>query len=173
MRLLLLLLILTGSLQAQDIMVEPGKNVPWETHRTFRFGKSEIVTHKEDKKISDAALDKIVREIIQKELSLKGIQRDDVSGTLIITYLAGSFHHSTVQRLGPLGAAPGQQGAAITRDFDQGSLVIDVNDASTGALVWRVNSTANTNIPDPRTSIEQVVAKGFKKFAISEKKKKR
>lgn len=166
-------MILTCSLQAQDIVVEPGKNVPWETHRSFRFGKSEIVTHKEDKKISDAVLDKIIRETIEKELLLKGIQKNETSGTLIITYLAGSFHHSSVQRLGPLGTAPGQQGAAVARDFDQGSLVIDVNDASNGALVWRVNSTANTNVPDPRASIEQVVAKGFKKFAAIEKKKKR
>jgi hypothetical protein len=158
---------------AQEVMVEPGKKFAPETHRTFRFGKSEIVTHKEDKKISDNALDKIIREIIEKEFSLKGISRDDAAGTLVVTYMAGSFHHSTIQQLGPLGTAPGQQGANITRDFDQGSLVIDVNEASGGALLWRVNSTMNTNIPDPRNAVSQVVARGFKKFGVPPKKKRK
>lgn len=170
---ILFILILTGTVKGQDILVEPGKNINWESHKTFRFGKSEIVTHKEDKKISDASLDKIIRETIERELKLKGIQAGNESATLIITYLAGSFHHSEIQRLGPAGVAPGMPATNLTRDFDQGSLVIDVNDASNGSLVWRVNSTVTTNIPDPRNSIEQVVARGFKKFGPSLKKKKR
>lgn len=168
-----LLLFLSLSAAAQDILVEPGKNINWSTHKTYRFGKSEIVTHKEDKKISDASLDKIIRETIDREMTIKGITRDDATATLVVTYLAGNFHHSELQRLGPLGVTPGQIGASATRDFDQGSLVIDVNDASTGALVWRVNSTVSTNLPDPRNNVEQVVGKGFKKFAVAPKKKKR
>lgn len=169
----LCLLFLTFYTVGQGIIVEPGKNFQPETHRTFKFGKSEIVTHKEDKKISDNVLDKIIRENIEKEFSLKGISRDDVAGTLVVTYMAGSFHHSTVQQLGPLGTAPGQQGANLTRDFDQGSLVIDVNEAAGGALLWRVNSTMNTNTPDPGNAVSQVVARGFKKFGQPSKKKKK
>ena len=174
MRLLIILIwILTVPSVAQDIQVEPGKNVDWATHKTYRFGKSEIVTHKEDKKISDASLDKIIRETIDREMTIKGISRNDAAGTLVVTYLAGSFHHSELQRLGPLGATPGQVGANFSRDFDQGSLVIDINDSATGVLVWRVNSTVSTNLPDPRNNIEQVVSKGFKKFAVTPKKKRK
>lgn len=165
-------ILMTGPLSSQSILVEPGKNVSWETHKTFRFGKSEIVTPKEDKKISDNSLDKLIRETVEREMHLKGIIRDD-AGTLIITYLAGSFHHSEILRLGPAGSAPGMTTANLNRDFDQGSLVIDINDASTGALVWRVNSTVSTNLADPRSNIEQVVGKGFKKFGPSSKRKKK
>lgn len=158
---------------AQNILIEPGKNIDWDTHKTYKFGKSEIVTHKEDKKISDASLDKIIRETIDREMQIKGLTKNDASGSLTVTYLAGSFHHSELQRLGPLGVAPGQQGALNTRDYDQGSLVIDVNESSTGNLVWRVNSTVTTNIADPRSNIELVVGRGFKKFGMTLKNKKK
>lgn len=170
---LLCILIFSGTINAQDVLVEPGKNINWDNHKTFRFGKSEIITHKEDKKISDASLDKILRETIERELKLKGIELGNESATLQVTYLAGSFHHSEVQRLGPAGLAPGMLSSTLTRDFDQGSLVIDINDSSNGSLVWRVNSTVTTNIPDPRSNIEQVVARGFKKFGVSTKRKKK
>lgn len=170
---LLCFLIFSWPVNAQDVLVEPGKNINWDNHKTYRFGKSEIITHKEDKKISDSSLDKIIRETIQRELKMKGIEPGNETASLLVTYLAGSFHHSEVQRLGPAGIAPGMLSGTLTRDFDQGSLVIDINDSSNGALVWRVNSTVATNIPDPRSSIEQVVARGFKKFGPSSKKKKK
>lgn len=162
----LIILILAGlyQAQAQDVQVEYDKHRDLSGYKTFRFGDSEIVTTRGSKKISDNSLDKIIRETVTRELKAKGLEPAGNDAQLIVTYMSGSFRHSEVGNLGPLGGAPGQVGQTYSRNFTQGSFVIDLNDAVSDALIWRVNSTANANGPEARREVERVVAQGFRKF---------
>ena len=130
-------------------------------------------TSKASKKISDATLNKIITETIEKELSIKGLSKQESGAQLIVTYVAGSFNHTEFENLGPLGQSPGQIGQSWSREYTQGSLIIDLNDSRNGDLIWRINSTTTTNAPEARQNVEQVVSKGFKKFSIEPKKKKK
>ena len=162
----LLILFLAGiyCVHAQDVQVEYDKHKDLSAYKTFRFGDSEIVTTRGSKKISDVSLDKIIRETVTRELKAKGIEPAGNDAQLIVTYMSGTFRHSEVENLGPLGGAPGQAGQTFSRNFTQGSLVIDLNDAVSDALIWRINSTANANGPEARREVERVVAQGFRKF---------
>lgn len=155
----------------QDVKVEFDKTKDYTFYKTFTFGESEILTPKEKRKVSDAALHKMIREAIEKELTEKGLSRNDSAAELEITYAVGSFEHSESQNLGPLGSAPGQS-RTWTNNYTQGELIVDLNDTRSKKLIWRVNSQTNTDAPEARQYIEQIVDKGFKKFAVKPKQKK-
>lgn len=158
----------------QDVQVEFDKNRDLSNYKTFRFGDSEIVTTRGSKKISDKSLDQIIREELTRELAAKGIQLDPSNGQLVASYMSGEFRHSESGASGTLTLIPGQgtsTSGTLARAYVQGDFVIDLNDASSGALVWRVKSTANPNGPDARKIVDQVVSKGFRK--LNEKPKSR
>ncbi|MFM7195875.1 MAG: hypothetical protein ACKOYP_13985, partial [Bacteroidota bacterium] len=71
-----------------------------------------------------------------------------------------------------LGLAPGQTSANWTRDSYEGDMVIDVNDNKDGALIWRIHSATSGNSPGAESTIEQIVAKGFRKWGQKPKHKK-
>jgi len=170
---LLTVFFFTVSLQAQDVKVEYDKTKDYSGYKTFRFGESEIVTPKERKQISDKALDKIIKDAIAKELTEKGLIQNDSTGQLVITYLAGTFEHSEIQRLGPLGQTPGSSATTWANNYSQGELVIDINDSKNNMRIWRINSQTNTTTPEAAQYIDQIVDKGLKKFGVKPKGKKR
>lgn len=169
----ILCLALTCAAFAQDVKVEFDKTKDYSFYKTFRFGESEIVTPKEKKQITDAALHKIIRDAIEEELFEKGIKKNDSSAELVITYVAGIFEHSERQNLGPLGTAPGQSSQTWMNNYSQGELIIDINDVKSKNLIWRINSQTNTSTPEAENYIDQVVDKGLKKFAVKPKAKKK
>lgn len=158
---------------AQDVKVEFDKTKDYSNYKTFRFGDSEIVTPKEKKQITDVALHKLIRQAVEKELSERGITRNDSSAELVVTYVAGIFERTESQNLGPLGTAPGQTSQTWTNNYSQGELIIDINDARSKKLIWRINSQTNTSTPEAANYIDQVVDKGLKKFAVKPKGKKK
>lgn len=164
---------LYGSTFAQDVKVEYDKSKDYSFYKTFRFGDSEIVTPKEKKQITDATLHKIIRDAIEKELSEKGITKNDSSAELVVTYVAGIFEHSERQNLGPMGTAPGQPNQTWMNNYSQGELIIDINDVKSKILIWRINSQTNTSTPEAENYIDQVVDKGLKKFAVKPKAKRK
>lgn len=165
-----------GLALSQDVQVEYDKNRDLSAYKTFRFGDSEIVTTKGSKKISDKSLDQIIREELIHELTEKGLTMDPENGELVATYMFGQFRHSALDRNATITLVPGQgveNVGAASRAYTEGSLVIDLNDSKSDALVWRVNSNANPNGPDARRIVDQVVAKGFRKFNEKPKKGRR
>lgn len=161
------------SLQSQDVKVEYDKTKDYSGYKTYRFGESEIITPKEKKQISDKALDKIIKDAIKNELHEKGLAQNDSTGELIVTYVVGSFEHSETQRLGPLGQTPGSSSQTWSNSYTQNELIIDLNDSRNNKLIWRINSQTNTATPEAAQVIEQIVDKGFRKFGIKPKVKKR
>jgi len=170
---LLTFLLISFLLPAQDVKVEYDKTKDYSGYKTFRFGESEIVTPKDRKQISDEALDKIIKEAIVKELTEKGLTQNDSTGQLTITYLAGIFEHSEIQKLGPLGQTPGSSATTWSNTYSQGELVIDINDSKNNIRVWRINSQTNTTTPEAVQYIDQIVDKGLKKFGVKPKGKKK
>ena len=166
-------LLVASSAATQDIKIDYDKKQDYSGYKTFRFGDSEIVTPKERKRISDKDLDKIIKDAIIKELNGKDISENDSSAELVITYVAGVFEHSEMQRLGPLGTSPTSSSQTWSNNYSQGELIIDINDIKSRRLIWRISSQTNTTTPEAAQFIEQIVGKGLKKFAVKPKSKKK
>lgn len=175
MKTLLILIVYTFSfsLQGQDVKVEYDKTKDYSGYTSFRFGDSEIVTPKEKKQISDKTLDKIIKDAIVKELNEKGLTKIDSGAQLVVSYVAGIFEHSEIQNLGPLGQTPGSSSQSFTNNYTQGELIIDMNDSKSNKLIWRINSQTDTSTPEASQYIDQIIDKGFKKFGVKPKGKKK
>ncbi len=152
----------------QDIVAEYDKDRDFTVYKTFSIGEGEIITPKDQRKIDDQKLHKWVREAIASELKDKGLTQLDSLGDLNVTYIIGSLERSNLASSGTGGIGAG----VVMNDYEQSSFVIDMNDRN-NFLVWRVNGVTSTNHPNANTMIEEVVAKGFKKFSIKPKKKKK
>lgn len=158
--------------QAQDINVEYDKKRDLSRYKTFSLGEGEVITPKDQQQGNEGSLKNWVRKSIAEELKEKGLKQVDSLGDLVASYVIGSKLQSDFEQLGPLGMAPGSSSQTWSRDYRMGSLIIDLNDRNNN-LIWRVNATTTSSVPDTEGLIEQVVSAGFKKFSLKPKKTKR
>jgi Domain of unknown function (DUF4136) len=173
MRLLIFLLLLSFSAWSQDIQVEYEKNRDLSKYKTFRFGEGEIITPKDKRVVKDATIHKWVRDAIMEELTEKGlIYLDSARADLVASYIIGALERSDMQNLGPMGGTPGSTNQTWSRNFQQSSLIIDLNERN-NILIWRINGVTSTTTPDAANMIKDVVSKGFKKFSLKPKKEKK
>lgn len=172
-RLIFFLSAISFSLSAQGLKVEYDKDHDFTQYKTFSFGEGEIITPKDERTVKDEDLHKWVREAIAEELKEKGLQQADSSGAdLVVSYAIGSLNRRDVEQLGPLGQTPGDNSRTWSRDYAEGSFIIDLNDRSK-RRVWRINASTNTSSSDQTRMIDQVVGEGFKKFSLKPKKSKK
>jgi len=153
---------------AQNIQAEYDKNRDYAIYKSFALGEGEIITPKDQRKVQDETLHKWVREAIAEELKEKGLVQLDSMADLKVTYIIGSLERSNLAN----NSAGGIGAGLVMNDYEQSSFVIDMNDRQ-NFLIWRVNGITSTDSPNAVTMIDEVVAKGFKKFSIKPKKKKK
>ncbi len=171
--LLLCLTIISLPIRAQEFKVEYDKKHDFTRYKTFSFGESEIVIPADQRTIPDAQWHEWMRKALQDEFAEKGLAFIEQDGDLVITYIVGSVARTEVQNLGPMGMAPGaDQNRMWNRDFQQGSIIIDLNNRQ-GFKVWRVSATTNASLPDAERQLDQIVGEGFRKFSIKPKKSKK
>lgn len=165
-----LLLLLVES-TAQDIEVVYDKKRDFSKYKTFSRGESEVTTPKDQRQMDPVALQNMVWETIAEELKEKGLQKADSAADLVVSFVVGSTERSDFGQLGPLGMSPGSNAQSWSRDFNMGSLVIDLNEKG-GTLVWRINATTS-GTAGAQQMIDQVVGAGFKKLSLKPKKQKK
>lgn len=157
---------------AQEIKVEFDKNRDFSQYKTFSFGDAEVITPKDQKKVSDEEVKKWIVKAVTTELALKGLQQVDSSADLVVSFVVGTLARSDMGNVGPMGMTPGSTERTFIRDYQQGSLIIDLND-NKNFLVWRIHSTTNMSSGEGEKLIGQIVQRGFKQFGKSGKKKKK
>lgn len=171
MRIVLFLLVLSTNVVAQEVNAEYDKNRDLSRYKSFTFGESEFITPKDRQQIDEAKLHKLVKTAIAEELTEKGLQHSDSLGDLIVSYVIGSQARTDFSVLGPLGTSPDNSSQTWSRDYQMGSLIIDLNDRSNN-LIWRVNATSD-GTTDINGLVAEIVAAGFKKFSLKPKKVKK
>jgi hypothetical protein len=174
MRFLLVMMGLTvyASCVAQDINVEYDKNRDLSHYKTFTLGSGEVITPRDRRTGKEDQLHQWIREAITNELTGKGMTKVDSAGDLLATYLVGTQERRDVSQLGPLGVSPDNNSQTWARDYQMGSLIIDLNDKNRN-LIWRINATTTAAAMDINVLIDQVVSAGFKKFSLKPKKVKK
>lgn len=156
---------------SQEIKVEYDRKHDFTKYKTFSFGESQVITPKDQKQVSDATVDQWIKNGVTRELQFKGLKKVDTTADLVVTYAVGTMTRSDMQAIGPLGQTPGSTATTWSRNYNQTSLIIDLNNKS-NFLVWRINSVADVVGPEGERTIDMIVERGFKKFAKPVKKKK-
>jgi hypothetical protein len=171
---LLIFLLVSVTAWAQHIEVEYQKDRDFSKYRTFSFGESEVITPKDEQTIESSKVHGWVKEAITRELEANGLKRMDSLGDLVVSYIIGSAERSEIESVGPLGGTPGMvaQPRSSLRDFTTESFIIDLKDKSKN-LVWRINAETVLTSSAVQSGIDEVVARGFKKYAKAAKGKKR
>ncbi len=172
MRLTSIFLFFVSAAFAQDINVEYDKYRDLSHYKTFTLGSGEVITPKDRRTGKEAQLHQWIREAITNELTGKGMTKVDSAGDLLATYLVGTQERRDVSQLGPLGVSPDNSSQTWARDYQMGSLIIDLNDKNRN-LIWRINATTSAAAMDINVLIDQVVSAGFKKFSLKPKKTKK
>ena len=174
MRILLVYLaVFTGvAAMGQEIQVEYDKDRDLSKYKTFTMGEGEIITPRDQRTVADDDLRKWVHNAIVGEMKSKGLQELDSLGDLTASYIVGSVAMSDVQNLGPMGVSPESNDHTWSRNYRQGTLVVDLNDRS-NFLIWRVNATTSYGTPATEKNVQNIIANGFKKFSTKPKKVKK
>jgi hypothetical protein len=168
----LFVLLIASVSYGQDIKVEYDKKLDFTQFKTFRFGEGEVITPEDQQVVSEGQMNKWVQAAVSRELEAKGLTRVDSSADLIVSYAIGAMARSDAGSVGPMGLTPGSMERNYSRDYSQGSFVIDLNNRN-NILVWRINATSSSDLRHGEDVINEIVAKGFKKFGQPEKKKKK
>lgn len=156
---------------SQEIKVDFDKNHDFSQYKTFRFGDAEVITPKDQKQLTDEEVKKWIINAVTNELTLKGLKHTDSAADLVVSFIVGTLSRSDMGNLGPMGLTPGSNERTFIKDYQQGSLVIDLNN-SRNFLVWRINSTTNMSTAGGERLIDQIVQRGFKQFGKPIRKKK-
>ena len=169
--LLIFFLIPVKDLTAQSIEVEYDKKKDMTSYKTYQLGESEVITPKDKQTFDEAKIRAIVNDLIERQLREKGLQRVDSNAHLIVSYIIGSMERSSLYSVGPLGGTPGvESNRTMMQDYSEGSFIVDLNDRSNN-LIWRINAISNFAGANIEPQVEQVLAKGFKKFPNKPKTK--
>ncbi|NJN42859.1 MAG: DUF4136 domain-containing protein [Flammeovirgaceae bacterium] len=165
-------ILISISVLAQDVKIEPNKTADFTKFKTFTFGESEIITPKDRRLVDEDVMNMWVKGAITNELTQKGLTKLDSAGDLTVSYIVGTVALTESSYLGPMGVSPTDRSQVWNREFDQGNLVVDLHDRS-NILMWRIVGTLNTTTPDAQRTIEELVTIGYKKFSIDPPKNKK
>ena len=164
------LLFVTIQVSAQQIKVEFDKGRDFSRYRTFRFGEGQITTPRDQRTLPDSTIHRWIKSAILEELTEKGLKPSD-SADIVVSYLTGVEQRSDMGSVGPLGMTPGSTSQTYLRDYQQGNLVIDLNDSHNNQLIWRVSAVTQSGQGEGDKIIDEVVEKGFRKLSLKPKKK--
>jgi hypothetical protein len=164
------LLFLSINSFSQEIKIEYDKKHDFSKYQTFSFGESQIATPQDQKQVSDATMDRWIKNGVTRELEHKGLKQADNNGDLVATYLVKIMPRSDIQAIGPLGQTPGSDATTWSRNYNQTVLIIDLNNKN-NFLVWRIYSVVDVVGAESERTVDLVVERGFKKFKKSTKKK--
>ena len=105
--------------------------------------------------------DRPLRSAVEEQLAAKGLQKSDSSGAadVLLVYHAGVKDRLDVQQWGYFGRR------WDVREYQQGTLVIDVVDAKSKSLVWRATATDEVSSSGvSREKIAKTVQAMFERF---------
>jgi len=171
MRILLYLWLGFLSLQstAQTFTISKQKGVNLKQYKTFSVEKGEIVTGGA-RKIDHEAFYAEFKSSVVRELTARGYVHAPDSAEVLVSYMVEFSTKLETQDFGPLGGVPVDNAALVdqsshwSREFTEGTLIIDVEDASKKNNVWSATGTMDVTKAKGPKLLDRCVRKAFKKF---------
>lgn len=163
-----LFLALVAAVYAQDFEIAVEKGIDLKKYQTFTVVKGAVISGG-DQPIDANALFNEIKPMIIRELQRKGYVYMDSAAELTATYVVESMMRTDIQRLGPLGQAPATNPAMVdqsqtwSREFRQGTLIINLVDASRKTTVWSAEGTMDIS-RSRGNLLDFAVKSAFRKF---------
>jgi hypothetical protein len=143
-------LVVTSACSTMEIASDYDPRANFSAYRTYSW-LTRVEPPGNDPRLQSSLLHSRIREAVASELTTKGLQHEPTAKPdLLVAYhvaLQGKMDVSTVQNY-PYG--PTAWGATTTthvRQYEEGSLILDLIDASSQQLVWRGSAQAEVK-PD-------------------------
>jgi len=184
---LLLLLLLTGAgcgSSGPSIKTDYDTKADFSKYKTFTFQSGRIVLPENIPDTNNTLIDNRLRNAVTAQMEAKGFRLDNDNPDLVVTYLAGAKNKQEVQQRvatpPPPGWAaggwyqPGYYGPGgwwdpgysefFTRNYTEGTLILDLIDVKAKELVWRAYVTCEVSkIPDDK-AVNNLIAKILAKY---------
>ena len=107
----------------------------------------------------NSLFDKRLRSSVERQLDAKGFRKTDGDADLLLVYHAGMRDKLDVQQSGYFGRN------VSVRQYQQGTLVVDLVDAKRKELVWRGTASGEVDKPDPSgEALDKTLSKMFESF---------
>jgi hypothetical protein len=171
----IILTIQSFALFSQSVKITTDKGIDLKTYATFRVDKGELVTVS-DQPVNETNFHKKIKEAITRELTQKGYQAvEDSTAQLVVSYVGEAVTKMDVENLGPLGQRPVSDPSGVdasrswSREYREGSLVIDIQDPSRRKMVWQARGTMEITAINDDRAINAIIYKSFKKFPVRKK----
>jgi hypothetical protein len=164
-----LFLAYTAAVSGQDFEIAVEKGVDLKKYQTFTVVKGAVISGG-DQPIDANALFNEIKPMIIRELQRKGYVYMDSAAELTATYVVESMMRTDIQRLGPLGQAPATNPAMVdqsqtwSREFRQGTLIINLVDASRKSTVWSAEGTMDISRTRGGNLLDYAVKSAFRKY---------
>ena len=166
----LLFLIFTISMaSAQSFKISSQKDVNLQQFKTFNIEKGTIASST-SRKIDNDAFYTEFKNFVIRELEGKGYTYSAEGADLSVSYVVEISKQMETEDLGPLGSAPVDNAALVdqpahwSREFTEGTLIIDMQDAQQKKTIWTASGTMDVTKAKGVKLLDRCIKKAFKKF---------
>lgn len=157
-----LLALLAGTLAyAQKVTVEFDETVDFSRFHTFKIANGQL--NSRNPELNSELIRKKIEDSIAHYLQAKGLTEVLNNGDLNVRYHFGSARKKQIERY-PAGWR-GLGTRVVKVPYTEGTLVIDLNDTSIRALVWRAIAHEDKNEPNQIVGkLDSMVKKSIAKY---------
>ena len=145
------------------------KNADLTSYKTFNWishSKASFIVREAEPPNRDL-IKKLLKESVNKQLTIRGFSQKSDSPDLLISYLFGA----DVTSRNDLLYKAGNEGNLNVQQYKKGAILLDFVDGKTRELLWRVDaSDIESRNPTPdkiKKAIEKTVVRMFKNFPSS------
>lgn len=177
-RLVLALALLLSACSLIKVQTDFDGEANFARYQTFQFQPGTIVGAFGLIDRDNTLFEDRVRKAVTAQLSAKGLRPVSHDGDLLVTYVAGAQRRTEVESFpapiayccwgwwggwGPGWWAPGWNDWWV-RTYTEGTLIVDLIDASTKRLVWRAYTSGEMTKPGDPALVNEAMAKAFQDF---------
>ncbi|MDH4057548.1 MAG: DUF4136 domain-containing protein [Cyclobacteriaceae bacterium] len=163
---------------AQEFTTAIIQGVDLKKYEFFTVAIGEVMTGG-DQAIDKDAFYKEIKVFIIREMEARGYKFSDSSAQLSASYLVETTVRTDIQNLGPLGQSPTTNPAMVnqsqvwSRDFQQGTLFISLDDIVKKGTVWSSEGTMDITRTRGGNLLEHAVKNAFRELPDKTKKEKK
>ena len=145
------------------------QGIDLKKYQTFNVEKGEIATEGVRKIDNDIFYSEFKNSVV-RELEGKGYVYSTESADVSVSYVVEISPQLETEDLGPLGGTPVDNAALVdqpnqwSREFTQGTLIIDIEDKAKKSSVWTATGTMDVTKAKGKKLLDRCVKKAFKKI---------
>ena len=169
LRFLPVLFLCAGSLNAQKVETDFNESVDFSAFKTYSWRVAR--GSKKQDAANNPIADNRIRTAIAAQMAKKGFTEAESGGDVLVTYRVTTKDKRESERM-PSMSRRGAYGGSTrtTREYTQGTLLIDILDGKSKELIWRATCKDSVNdVAKFEKRLGEDVDKVFKKFPPKKK----